>query len=426
MRGQDPETNWAGNVTFTAAHVHRPSSQEELRRLVAGSPNIRALGTGHSFNRVADCAGDLVLLDGLPQSVDIDPRRLTARVSAGMRYSEVAAALHRAGYALANLASLPHISVAGACATGTHGSGDAQGGLATSVTGLRIVGPEGDLADLSRDVHADDFDGAVVNLGALGVVTDVTLQIVPTFDVSQYVYDAVPLDQLSASFDEAFSAAYSVSAFTDWRTGDASLWLKSRADQQDRPLPGRQWLGGHLADGPRHPIPGMPATYCTVQGGVAGPWHERLPHFRPEFTPSAGEELQSEYFLPRGAAAQGFAALRSLGSNLAPVLQVSEVRTVAGDRLWLSPCYGRDTVTFHFTWIKDPAAVAPVLAAIEEALTPLGARPHWGKVSGVQPGALAAQYERAPEFRALMAAHDPAGKFRNAFVDAVFPPAPRF
>jgi xylitol oxidase len=416
-----PVTNWAGNVRFGAAAVHQPASVDELRRIVAGSRRIRALGSGHSFSLVADTTGDLVCLTGLPPAVEIDSANRTATVAAGLTYAQVAGELQRAGFALANLASLPHISVAGSCATSTHGSGDTLRSLAASVAGLQIVGPDGDLAEWHRTTspgRGDSFAGSVVALGALGIVTRLTLDIEPAFELAQRVYLGVPLDDVAAGLDEVFGAAYSVSVFTDWRSGEATVWLKHRTDQ-----PGSGWAGGRPAPYPVHPVPGMPTGFATEQLGVPGPWHERLPHFRPAFTPSAGAELQSELFLPRASAPVALAALRGIGELLAPALQIAEVRTVRADDLWLSPAYDRDSATIHFTWVKDVAAVAPVLAAVEELLMPLGARPHWAKLTTVAPPDVIARYERAAEFGRLMRQHDPALKFRNPFVDSFFPAA---
>ncbi|HEV2345883.1 MAG TPA: D-arabinono-1,4-lactone oxidase [Actinocrinis sp.] len=420
-------TNWAGNIEFRAERVHRPQTVAELRELVAASAGVRALGTGHSFNRIADTPADLVSVAGLPRVIEIDTAAATVTVSAGLRYAEVAERLNQAGYALPNLASLPHISIAGACATGTHGSGDRNGGLATAVAALRIVGPGGEPAELSRRDDPERFPGAVVGLGAFGVVTELTLELLSSFEVAQYVYEGLALDVLAERFDAVFGAAYSVSVFTNWADGDGAVWLKTRhesgegAPQSLLDVLGPKWLGARPADGPRHPIPGMPAGFCTVQGGVPGPWHERLPHFRPDFTPSSGEELQSEFLLPRAAAPQAIAALRGLADRIAPVLQISELRTIAADDLWLSPAYGRDSVAFHFTWVADTEAVTPVLAAVEERLMPLGARPHWGKLFTTPPQQLADQYERWDDFRRLLLAQDPEGTFRNAFVDSLFP-----
>ena len=392
---------------------------------MAQAAHVRALGTGHSFSRIADTEGILVSAAGLPTVADIDAAAATVTVGGGVKYGDLAQRLHAAGWALPNLGSLPHISVAGACATGTHGSGDRNGNLATAVRAMELVTADGGLLTLRRGSDAGRFPGAAVSLGALGVVTTLTLGLVPDFEVRQYVYEDLPADRLTGHFEEIFSAAYSVSVFTHWRDGlHRQVWLKHRDGDPDLPAAGRPFWGARPAAGPRHPVPGMPTGLATQQGGVPGPWHERLPHFRLGFTPSSGNELQSEYLLPRDAAAAAFTAMAGLGGLLAPVLRTSEIRTVAADDAWLSPGYQRDTVALHFTWVLDPGAVGPVVAAIEAELTPLGARPHWGKVFSVPPQTVRALYPRWADFQALARSLDPAGKFRNDFMDTYFPRDP--
>ncbi|MGW5671981.1 FAD-binding protein [Micromonospora sp. NPDC003776] len=404
------DRNWAGNVRYTARARHRPSALDELRRLVARAERVRAVGTGHSFNRLGDTTGDLVSVAGLPPTITLDRDSGTATVAAGLRYGDVATRLHAEGYAVANLASLPHISVAGAVATATHGSGRANGNLATGVAGLELVTADGDL--LTVDRTDPRFAGMVVNLGALGVVTRLTLDVVPTFALRQYIRLGLPREALDAALD----GAYSASVFTDWRSARLDqVWLKQHADQ---PPPPADWLGTRPADVPVHPVPGMPPENCTVQLGEAGPWHERLPHFRLGFTPSSGDELQSEWHVARADAAAALAALDPAAERIAAVLQICELRTIAADELWLSPNYRRDSVALHFTWIGDPAAVAPVLAEVEERLAPFTPRPHWGKLFDRDP---AAGYPRYEDFRALLREFDPAGKFRTEELDRYFP-----
>lgn len=417
-------TNWAGNVTFGAAQVHRPSSVSELRSLVAGSVRIRALGTAHSFSRIADTTGDLVWLAGLPPVIDVDGERASVTVAAGLRYGELVGQLDRAGFALHNLGSLPHISVAGACATATHGSGEGNGNLATAVSALELVTADGDLVTLRRDADGDDFLGAVVGLGALGVVTRLTLDLVPAFEIAQYVYDDLPRERLDAYHAEILGGDYSVSLFTDWAGPRINqVWRKRRVDAAETGTAARDWYGATPADQPRHPVPGMSAGYCTQQLGVPGPWHARLPHFRLAFTPSSGEELQSEYFVPRGRLVEALAALDEVRDRIAAVLQISEIRTIAADELWLSPAYRRDSAALHFTWVKDTEAVSPVLELIEDRLAPFDARPHWGKLFGVPPEVLRDRYDRYADFVALTRRYDPTGKFRNDLLDRYFPPA---
>lgn len=416
-------TNWAGNVEFGAERVHLPRSLEHLQRMVAAGTSVRPLGAGHSFSRIADTCGDLVSVAGLPQECELDPARSTVTVSAGMRYGELAARLHGAGFALRSLGSLPHISVAGAIATGTHGSGTTVGNLATAVTALQMVTADGELVDLSRETHGEAFCGTVIALGALGIVTAVTLDVVPAFSMGQWVYDDLPWAALDGHVEQILDSAYSVSLFTDWRRDrGCQVWLKRRVDCSVSPEPPRRWLGATLADGPRHPVAGMPAANCTQQLGVPGPWHERLPHFRREFTPSSGRELQSEYLVPRGHAVAALGAVGRIQERVGPLLQVSEIRTVARDDLWLSPSYGRDTLAVHFTWVPDTAAVTQVLGAVEEQLAPFQPRPHWGKLFSTSPDALARGYPRYGDFTELMAHHDPSGKFRNELLDRWFPP----
>lgn len=406
--------NWAGNVTFGTDDLLRPRSIGQLKAIVARTPRLRALGAGHSFSPVADSAA-LVTLEGLPAGIEIDSARATARVSGGVRYAGLARTLEASGFALANLASLPHISVAGAVATGTHGSGSRNGALATSVAGIEMVTADGDLVTIGRD----GISGSVVALGALGVVTGLVLSLVPSFTVRQWVYDDLPRAEFDASYAEIFDSAYSVSVFTTWRdTGNLDqVWVKHRAD--DGWTAPERWHGARLADGPRHPVPGMPPENTTRQAGAEGPWNARLPHFRAEFTPSAGDELQTEYLVPRDQAVAAIAALDGLAARIAPMLLTCEFRTVAADGLWLSPCYGRDTAALHFTWRKDPAAVAALLPQIEDRLAPFDPRPHWGKLFTLPATRIRAGYPRFGEFARLMARYDPWGKFRNPFIDSI-------
>ncbi|MGW2524352.1 D-arabinono-1,4-lactone oxidase [Streptomyces sp. NPDC001617] len=403
-------TNWAGNITYSAKELQRPHSLDALRSLVAGSAKVRVLGSGHSFNEIAEpgAEGALVSIAGLPPVIDVDTTARTVRVSGGVRYAELARAVDAHGLALPNMASLPHISVAGSVATGTHGSGVGNGSLASAVREVELVTADGSTVTVGRGDAR--FDGAVTSLGALGVVVALTLDLEPSFQVEQHLFTELPLTGLD--FEKVAASAYSVSLFTDWREpGFRQVWLKRRSDQ---PLADFPWAAP--ATEKLHPVPGMPAVNCTEQFGVPGPWHERLPHFRAEFTPSSGAELQSEYLLPRPYALDALRALDAIRAAVAPVLQTCEVRTVAADAQWLSPAYGRDTVALHFTWVEDTEVVLPVVRRVEEALDGFEARPHWGKVFTVPTAVLRGRYPRLADFRALARELDPAGKFTNAFV----------
>jgi alditol oxidase len=396
--------NWAGSHEYAAARIHRPTSVEQLQELVAGSRRVRALGTRHSFTDLADTTGDLVSTLDLPPTVDVGDT--TVRVAAGVRYGDLALRLHEHGLALATMASLPHISVGGAVATGTHGSGDRTGSLAAAVAALEHVGADGELHRVARG--EEDFAGHVVALGALGVTTHVTLDVEPAYDVRQDLF--TDLDWDAVDLDELTGAAYSVSLFTGWTNGRIDqAWLKSRGTEA--PV-----LAAEPAATTLHMLAGADVAAVTEQGGRPGPWHERLPHFRLEFTPSRGEELQSEYLLPRARATEAVDALRRLAPGFAHLLQVSEVRTIAADDLWLSGAYAGDAVGLHFTWVRDRPGVYAALPAIEAALLPLGARPHWGKCFVATADQFAPAYPRLGDFQDLAGRLDPERKLRNEFL----------
>jgi alditol oxidase len=407
------EVNWAGTHAYRATRIHRPSTVEELQEIVARAPRIRVLGSRHSFTDVGDSA-ELVSLERLPADVVVDRERMTVTVGAGVKYGELAAALNDEGLALHNLASLPHISVGGAIATATHGSGDGNGNLATAVAGLTLVASDGEPIDVARG--DSDFDGFVVGLGALGAVVGVTLDVEPSYEIRQRVFEGLEWDALYEHFDAIAATGYSVSVFSRWAGNVEQVWVKSRVD--DAPEEIRDELFGAVAATvDRHPIIGLDPVNCTPQLGVAGLWSDRLPHFRMGFTPSKGEEIQSELFVPRGQVIAAVEAMRGLGDRLEPLLLVSEIRTMAADRLWMSPQCGQATAAFHFTWKREPEAVGRALAEVEAALRPFGARPHWGKAFVARAADVAPLYERRADFIALMDRVDPSGAFRNAWLE---------
>jgi xylitol oxidase len=407
--------NWAGNLDYASAEVRRPTSVEELAGIVAGASRVKALGSRHSFNRVGDTDGVHVLLDALPQRIELAPDRATARVSGGVSYGELCRTLEQSGVAIHNLASLPHISVAGAVQTGTHGSGVDFQSLAGAVQSIDLVRPSGDHVSLSR-ADGDEFLASVVGLGALGIVTGLELAVQPSFRMRQRVLENLPWNRALGGFRELASSAYSVSLFTDY-AGDSisQVWLKAL----DSEPPLDDLFGATAAVSPRHPLPDMSAENCTLQLDEPGQWLDRLPHFRHEFTPSKGEELQSEFILPLEHAPAAIEAVRGLADMLAPLLFVSEIRTGAADEFWLSPFYRQQSVALHFTWRPLQPEVEAVLPELEDALRPFGARPHWGKLFSPAGYDWESLYPRFAAFRSLASAHDPEGKFRNGLLDSI-------
>lgn len=407
-------TNWSGNHTYRAATLHRPTSLDELRAIVARAPKIRALGTRHCFNDIAD-SGELVSVEGLEQGIEIDRGARTVRLNAGMRYGDLARSLDREGFALHNMASLPHISVGGAVATATHGSGDKKGNLATAVVALELVTSEGDVIEVARGDR--DFAGMVVGIGAVGVVTRLTLEIEPTYQMRQDIFLHLPWDDLFGNFDGVMSSADSVSLFLDYGDDVGEVWLKTRVESNDpQPFPDRIF-GAVAAPRMVHPVPDLTTENLTQQGGVPGVWYDRLPHFRLDAIPASGNELQAEYMVSRDVAIDAIRAIRELYLAIKPHLLISEIRTCTADDLWMSSAYGADTVCLHFSWKNDLAVVMKVLPSIEDALRPFAPRPHWGKlfVAGAQE--LEPRYPRHGDFRRLADRLDPRGAFRNDFVD---------
>ena len=407
------ETNWAGNLTYGTNVVHRPRTLDELQEIVHRARKLRTLGSRHSFNTIADSDSELISMRALARIVDINAAARTVTVEGGITYGELCPVLDAAGFALHNLASLPHISVVGACTTATHGSGNANKNLAAAVASLEIVTASGEAVTYRRGQAG--FDGAVVGLGALGVVSKVTLDIQPRFEVREDIYTDLPFRTLVDNFEAISGAAYSVSSFTHWR-GDTVgfVWLKNLADHAP---PAGEFFGAKAQTRPWHPIAEMDPAPVTQQMGVPGPWYLRLPHFRMEFQPSAGAELQSEYFVARRDARAALEALHAVQDQISGPLMVSEIRTMAADDYWLSMNYKEDCMAFHFTWIQDWPAVSKALDAVETALAPLNPRPHWGKLFTMDKSTLQSRYARLADFRALASKHDSEGKFRNAFVD---------
>lgn len=413
----DRGRNWAGNYEYGASRLYVPETMEQVSEFAAKSRRIKVLGTRHSFNGIADSPETQISLEKLNRVIGLDRENHRVTVEGGIRYGDLCRYLHEQGYALHNLASLPHITVAGACATATHGSGVRSANLAAAVHSMQIVGADGAVMEFSRD-QEEGVNAAAVGLGALGIVTKMTLDVIPAFEMSQFVYENLPLKRLEEHFDEIASAAYSVSLFTDWKASSFNqVWLKHRTLDGTADLMEADFFGAVKASGNVHPVAGYSAENCSEQMGIPGPWFERLPHFRMEFTPSAGEELQSEYFVPRPLAYEALCAIDRLREHISPLLYVSEVRTIAKDELWMSPCYLQDSVAIHFTWKPDWQAVQRVLPMIEESLSPFAARPHWSKLFTMPPAQLQARYERLTDFRKLVFRCDPEGKFRNEFLE---------
>ncbi|WP_462411383.1 FAD-binding protein [Neobacillus sp. Marseille-QA0830] len=410
--------NWAGNFEYSTTNWHEPTSVEEVQQLVSSLKKLRVAGTRHSFNRIADSNENIVSLQKLNKVITIDKEKHTVTVEAGIKYGELCPVLQQNGYSLHNLASLPHISVAGACATATHGSGNDNQNLAAAVRAMEVVTADGRIVTFSEEKKKDELYGAVVGLGGLGVVTKLTIDIHPSHQMRQDVYESLPLSQLEQHFDAISSSAYSVSLFTDWKDERFNqVWLKSKLMDDQTVSFGEDFYGAKAAKENLHPVPGVGSENCTAQLGVPGDWLDRMAHFRMDFTPSKGQELQSEYIMAREHAYDALRAISEIRELIAPHLFICEVRTIAQDELWLSPSYKQDSVAIHFTWQDKWAEVQQVLPRIESQLEPFQAKPHWGKLFTASPAKIQSLYEKMPAFQQLLIKYDPNGKFRNDFVN---------
>ena len=406
--------NWSKNVDFNDRAFLQPESLAELQELVRSNAKLRARGTAHCFNEIANTSSYAINLAKMPKTIEVNSESKSVIVAAGLKYGELAPELHKQGWALNNLASLPHISIAGSISTGTHGSGIKNQNLANQVLSLDLVTAEGELRHIDRANPA--FNALVVGLGLGGIVYQYELKVEPTFEIRQVTYPEIPLDVLQRNFDQIMGTAYSVSYFTDWSTAQVgNLWCKFREHEV---IP--ETVGGSTkADKKYHPIPSVDPVACTDQLGESGDWHQRLSHFKLEFTPSVGEEIQTEFFVDRKDAAAAIEAVIKLGAEITPLLWITELRTIAADDLWLSGSYQRDTLAIHFTWKKD-LAIYPVIEKVEAALRSFNYRPHWGKVFTADAKYLSAVYPKMSEFKALVEALDPSSKFENTFTRRIF------
>jgi len=406
---QDAAFNWAGNVRYGTNRLLNIESVEQLQEFVQKQNSLKALGSRHCFNRIADNVHQLISLRSMDRVLDIDETEKTVSVEAGITYSKLGPELDRQGYALHNLASLPHISVAGAIATATHGSGSKNGNLASAVAEIELVTADGELRTFSRKKDADGFLGVVVHLGALGIVTRVKLDIQPTFRISEYWYHGMKKESLYENFSKIMNSAYSVSlptrGFTNEHWPSIRLRVHEEAGFEAKP----ELFGARLASTASKKA--GQATHNT-----SGPWWERLPHFAIDGLAAKGNELQTEYFVAIEHAVDAIKTVATLADRIQPLLYASELRTVAADKLWMSTCYEQQSLAIHFTWKPDKEGVANLLPEIEKRLAPFEPRPHWGKLFFMGSKTLEARYDRLADFRRLVGRYDPEAKFGNAFL----------
>lgn len=407
--------NWAESINYSTKRVYYPASNDEIQRIISSNKKLKCLGSKHSFSRIADTDGVLVSTSKMKNIIEFNEAEKTITIEPGITYGELAVFLQQKGYALQNLASLPHISIAGACATATHGSGNENGVLASSVVALDIVDGKGQTHQIKAN-DSDLFNGAVVNLGALGIVTRLTLKVVPDFSISQVVYRKLPIDAAYSNFHEVMASGYSVSLFTDWSQPSINqVWVKKLVASSQEPSHPKDFYGAIASDVDLHPVESQSAENVTTQRGIAGPWFERLPHFKMGFKPSTGKELQSEFFVDSENAVEAIKAMQALGTVISPHLFISEIRSVKADEFWMSPAYQKDCIALHTTWHQTEVVEREMVPLVHETLRKFNAIPHWAKLSapakpdpGLRP--------KLKDFLELCTTFDPEKKFTNNYL----------
>lgn len=406
-------SNWGGNLVYGSGAIEAPATIEELSEIIR-SGKVRPIGTMHSFSKVVVGEGTLVSAAGLAFEPALDKASSTVKVSAATRFGDLALFLEKNGVALKNMGSLPHISIAGAAATGTHGSGDKNQILSSSLSAYSFLNSKGELVRYQRG--DENFEACRVGLGAYGLWVSVELDVVPSFQIRQDVYLDIPWEVFYEDPTNLTSAGYSVSLFTKW--GEVSIdqvWVKALpGDKAGLPIAGispektsRKELAPGVGDN------------LTQQGGVEGPWLDRLPHFRLDATPSAGNEIQTEYFIQRKNIVGAVKAVNKIAEQINHTLIITEVRTIAQDDAWLSPMNRGDSVALHFTWVNDTPAVDKAVAALEEVLAEFDPIPHWGKVHHFDKSKLEKVHARLGKARAVFDELDPEGVFNTEYLKSL-------
>lgn len=409
------QKNWVGNLQYNSKKYFQPERVGQIQELVKNSKRIKTLGSRHCFNSIADCDETHLSLAKMNKMLAIDENEMTVTIEGGAQYSDFCVELNEAGFALPNLASLANISVVGACATATHGSGVNNQSLASSISEIELVDGNGGIITLSRQKDAEKFNGVVVNIGAIGIVTKLKLDIEKSFQVRQDLFENLSIEQLAENFDEITSSGYSVSLFTNFQKSIRVMNIKRRIDENISDLP-KEFFGATAAKESINSR-GIPDTNRSPQMGVSGCWFECLPHFKFSKQLIQGEEIQSEYYVERKNAVEAILALEEISNIIFPQIIVAEIRSIKADNHWLSPFYRGDSVGIHFSWKLNEREVMKILPEIEKVLAPYKPIPHWGKLFTISREELHAYYPKMSEFIGLCEEFDPNGKFRNEYLN---------
>ncbi|MCW4352420.1 FAD-binding protein [Hoyosella sp. YIM 151337] len=425
--------NWSRTVTAYPARVLRPRSTDELcgmvRKAAEAEQTIRAWGSGHSFTPAAATNGWALDLSALSGFSDIDLTRRAVTVKAGTLLRDLNAALHTLGLALENLGDIDTQTVAGAISTGTHGTGARLGNLATQVLALELVQPDGSVVRCSAEEKPDLFAAARVSLGALGVISTVTLRCVPRFVLAANEQPE-PIEQVLDTMQQAADANDHFEFFMFPYGCKALVKRNNRTADEPAPLSwAAEFLSYELIENRAfaalcrlgRTVPASVKPAGRIADAVLSARAYRDWSYRVFATPRKVRMVESEYAIPRGALAEVLTALRSLYGRLAtPVAFPVEVRFSASDEIWLSPSYDRETAYVAVHQFEGMPYLE-YFREFEAIARAAGGRPHWGKLHTLASPELGALYPRFDDFVRLRDELDPSRVFRNIYTDQVLP-----
>ncbi|KAI1700234.1 d-arabinono-1,4-lactone oxidase domain-containing protein [Ditylenchus destructor] len=360
--------NWGNNFRFSTQNIQYPTSVEEVQQIVRNANKLRVVGTRHSFSKIADSPNTMLSTLALKNIIGFDPTVPSITVQAGITYTDLNP-------------FLPN-----------YGPNDPE---------LKAI---------------------AVGLGAFGVITQVELEVEPTFNLTNYVFVNMPEQDIYDHFDEIENLGYSVQLFTDFSTPGVwdQVWVWVRSDENSNVGNMQNLYGATRTHEQVTAIEALPPTYLMEQGKEQ-PWYYGLVDYHLGLSGFDGAEIQSEYFMPYENAIPAIQAVSNFSDLIAPRVYTMLIRTIKGDDLWMSESFNETTVAIHFTWKPNMTAVMEVLPQIEQALLPYGARPHWGKVFAQGPETYLHRYPKLNQWKQLAETLDPTHKFRNKFLeDTVF------
>lgn len=428
-RPGDTWSNWARNQSCVPLVWERPTTEAELaaavRRAAAAGRTVRAVGSGHSYSSIACTDGHLIDLSGYDRVLDADASSGLVRVQAGITLRRLNEELAVRGLAMEVLGDINYQSVAGALSTGTHGPGVRYPAPSARVAAMRLVLADGSVVSCSPTEHAELFSAARVGLGALGVLSEVTLCTVPAFRLHT-VEEPRRMRDVLAEVDTLVDRNDHFGMF--WFPGSDVVLTKrsNRTDEPARPRsPRSAWLNDVVVD--NHLFGAACAVATKVPAAAraivatAGQkrrheWVDRSDHVFA--TPRLVRVLEMEYSIPRDAFGEAFERLRRLTDRLPPITVPVEIRWTAGDDIPLSHASGRDSAYLAVHMYRG-VPYDQYFQAVETIMASYEGRPHWGKLHFQSAETLAPRYPRWAEFQAVRARVDPEGRFRNPYTDRV-------